>query len=138
MRRTVWNTRRTTLRPCFAKRWQNREPIVNERPVDAGRIAEFVWNDRLNHPESHGYEAEWIGDVPLVLIWRGAPDHRRVLVAPPESLIQGNPAVPDVHYAFVDAKGHTIAGVKDTASRSVVRTAAGNDLPWTLFVSESR
>lgn len=103
------------------------------------RIAEFVWNDRMNHPESHGYEAEWIGGVPVVLIWRGAPDERRVLAMRPESLIHhDNPAIYDVHYAFVDPKGHTLAGVKDTSTHSVIRTAAGDDLPWTLFVSESK
>jgi signal transduction histidine kinase len=36
----------------------------------------------------------------------------------------------------VDAEGHTLAGSKDGASRSVVRTAAESELPWTLFVSE--
>jgi signal transduction histidine kinase len=102
------------------------------------QLAEFVWNDRMNHPESQGYQAEWIAGVPVVLIWRGAPDHRRVLVVRPESLLQGNPAAPGLHYAFVDAKGHTLAGVKDTSSHAVIRTGAGNDLPWTLFVSEQK
>jgi signal transduction histidine kinase len=102
------------------------------------QIAEFVWNDRMNHPESRGYETEWIGGVPVLLIWRGAPEQRRVLVVRPESLVQGSPPVADVRYAFVDAKGHTLAGAKDGSSHSVVRTASESELPWTLFVSEQK
>ncbi len=112
-----------------------------EPPAEKNRltqIAEFVWNDRMNRPESQGYETEWIGGAPVLLIWRGTPEERRVLVARPESLIQGSPPGADVRYAFVDAKGYTLAGMKDGSSRSAVRTAAESDLPWTLFVSEKK
>ena len=148
------------------------------------QIAEFVWNDRANHPESRGYATEWVGDAPVLLIWRDTVDQsakgadarrqttneftgssggatsaqpvggvvrgsmrpatvlrgspiRRVLVTRPAALIQ-NPPDTDVRYAFVDAKGHTLAGVKDRSSHSVVRTAAESELPWTLFVSENK
>jgi signal transduction histidine kinase len=102
------------------------------------QIAEFVWNDRMNHPESRGYETEWIGGVPVLLIWRGTLEQRRVLVAEPESFFRESSPIADVRHAFVDAKGYTLAGVRDGSSRSVVRTAAESELPWTLFVSEKK
>jgi signal transduction histidine kinase len=110
-------------------------PVENRRLT---QIAEFVWNDRMNHPESRGYETEWIAGAPILLIWRGTPEQRRVLVARPESLVQESPPGADVRYAFVDAKGHTLAGVKDGSNGSVVRTAAESELPWTLFVWEKK
>ena len=102
------------------------------------QIADFVWRDRMNHPESLSYETEWIGGAPVLLIWRGTAEQRRVLVTPPESLLQASPPSGDVRYAFVDAKGHTLAGLKDKSNHSVVRTSAEIELPWTLFISEKK
>ena len=101
-------------------------------------IAQFVWNDRVNHPDARGHEIAWIGGAPILLIWRGTPEQRRVLVTHPESLLQRGPADAGIHFAFVDAEGHTLAGTKDGSARSVVRTAAESELPWTLFVSETK
>jgi signal transduction histidine kinase len=101
-------------------------------------IAEFVWNDRVNHPDARGRETAWIDGAPILLIWRGAPEQRRVLVTRPESFVHGSASAADVRYAFVDAEGRTLAGMKDGSSRSVVRTAAESELPWTLFVSETK
>jgi signal transduction histidine kinase len=102
------------------------------------QIAEFVWNDRMNHPEARGYETQWIGGAPVLLIWSGTPERRRVLAARPASLIQGSPLAGDIRYAFVDSKGSTLAGVKEGSTHAVVRTAAESELPWTLFVSEKK
>ncbi len=101
-------------------------------------IAEFVWNDRVNHPDARGRETAWIDGTPILLIWRGTPDERQVLVTRPESLVRRSPSATSVRYAFVDAEGRALAGTKDGGSRSVVRTAAENQLPWTLFVSETK
>lgn len=121
--------------------WSEADRIIGDGaapPADKKRlteIAEFVWNNRMNHPESPGYETEWVGGAPVLLIWRGTPEQARVLVARPESVIQESSPETDVRYAFVDARGFTLAGVRDGSSRSVVRTAAEGELPWTLFVS---
>ena len=110
-------------------------------PVEKRRlteIAEFVWNDRVNHTDARGQETAWIGGVPIFLIWRGTPEQRRVLVTRPDSLVEGSASAADVRFALVDAEGRTVAGRKDGSTRAVVRTAAESDLPWTLFVSEAK
>ena len=109
-------------------------------PTEAQRLAEIaalVWNDRMNHPDPRGNETVWIAGVPVLLIWRGAPEERRVLVTKPESLVGENISTSGVRYAFVDAAGRTLAGTKSGTSRSVIRTSSESELPWTLYVSTS-
>jgi len=109
-------------------------------PAEAKALAEivtFVWNDRINHPDPHGNETVWINGAPIFLIWRGSPDDRRVLVTHPESFVPRN-APAGVRYAFVDSAGRTLAGLKDRSNRSVIRTAAETELPWTLYVSSTQ
>jgi signal transduction histidine kinase len=101
-------------------------------------IASFVWNDRVNHPDPRGRETVWISGAPILLIWSGTPEGRRVLVTRPESFVQATASDPGVHYAFVDAEGRTLAGSKSGLSRSVIRTAAESELPWTLYVSATQ
>lgn len=106
--------------------------------LQASRIAEFVWNSRTAHTEPKGCEVERIGGEPVLLIWRDVEDERRVLVAKPDSLLSRHLMNPDVRYAFVDAEGHTLAGVKDKSNPWAVRTTAESELPWTIFVSEKK
>jgi signal transduction histidine kinase len=110
-------------------------------PADKTRmteIADFVWKDRMNHPEPRGHETIWIAGAPVLLIWRGLPELRSILVARPDTFVHGNQLPAGAHYAFVDAEGRTVAGQKNGSARSVVRTAAETALPWTLFVSETK
>jgi signal transduction histidine kinase len=100
-------------------------------------IATFVWNDRINHPGPRGDETVWINGRPIFLIWRGTPDERRVLVTRPDSIMPRN-APAGVRYAFVDTAGRLLAGLKDRSNRSVIRTAAETELPWTLYVSSTQ
>src|SRR5581483_6996546 len=62
-------------------------PIEKRRLTE---ISQFVWNDRVNHAEPQGYETEWIGNAPVLFIWRGPVEARRVLVLRPDSLVTGN------------------------------------------------
>jgi signal transduction histidine kinase len=101
-------------------------------------IADFVWSDRAKHPEPRGHETAWIGGAPILLIWSGTPEERRVLVARPESFLAGSSLTPGIRYAFVDGEGKTLTGSKNPAGRSVVRTGAESGLPWTIFVSETK
>lgn len=101
-------------------------------------IADFVWKDRMNHPESRGHETIWIAGTPVLLIWRGLPELRSILVVRPDTFVRVNQLPAGAHYAFVDAEGRAVAGQKNGSSRSVVRTAAETALPWTLFVSETK
>jgi len=97
-------------------------------------IAEFVWNDRVNHPDVRGHETAWIGAAPIFLIWRGTPEQRRVLVTRPDSLVQGGASAADVRFALVDAEGRTLAGWKDGSTRAVVncvaRASRGRGCRW--------
>ena len=109
-------------------------------PAEARRLAEIaalVWNGRMNHPDPRGNETVWIAGAPVLLIWRGAPDERRVLITKPESLVGQNILASGVRYAFVDATGRTLAGTRSGTSRSVIRTSSESELPWTLYVSTS-
>jgi len=101
-------------------------------------IASFVWNDRVNHPDPRGRQTVWISGAPVLLIWSGTPDGRRVLVTRPQSFVQMTASDPGVRYAFVDAEGRTLAGSKSGLGRSVIRTAAESELPWTLYVSATQ
>jgi len=109
-------------------------------PAEAQRLAEIaalVWNDRMNHPDPRGNETVWIAGAPVLLIWRGEPEERRVLVTQPASLVGQNISAAGVRYAFVDSAGRTLAGTKSGTSRSVIRASSETDLPWTLYVSTS-
>ncbi len=110
-------------------------PAGNTRMTE---IADFVWKDRMNHPEPRGHETIWMAGAPVLLIWRGLPELRSVLVVRPDTFVRGNQLPAGAHYAFVDAEGRTVAGQKNPSDRSVVRTAAETALPWTLFVSEMK
>lgn len=115
----------------------NAEPLAAEK-TRLTEIADFVWSDRTKHPEPRGRETAWIGGAPILLIWSGTPEQRRVLVARPESFLAGGPVTAGIQYAFVDGEGHTLTGLKSETGRSVVRTGAESGLPWTLFVSETQ
>jgi signal transduction histidine kinase len=110
-----------------------------EPPPAEGRlraeIAAFVWDDRVNHPDPRGNETVWFAGTPILLIWRGTPEERRVLVTRPESLVGQSALASGVRYAFVDAEGRTLAGTKSVLGHSVIRTSAESELPWTLYVS---
>jgi signal transduction histidine kinase len=109
-------------------------------PTEGKRLAEIatlVWNEQINHPEARGNETLWIAGAPVLLIWRGTQEERRVLVTRPESLIGQNVSAAGVRYAFVDAEGRTLAGSKGGTRRGVIRTSAESELPWTLYVSTS-
>jgi len=109
-------------------------------PAEGKRLSEIaalVWNDRMNHPQPRGNETVWIAGAPVLLIWRGTPEQRRVLVTRPEALVGQSISASGVRYAFVDTEGRTLAGTKSGASRSVIRTSSESELPWTLYVSTS-
>ncbi len=112
--------------------------ISDPPPVDKRHlteVADFVWMDRMNHPEARGQEIAWIDDMPILLIWRGLPEQRRVLAARPDSFVPASASMAGIRYAFVDGEGRVLAGAKNPAGHSVVRTADETQLPWTLLVS---
>jgi signal transduction histidine kinase len=77
-------------------------------------------------------------DVPLVVVWRGAPERLSVWLARPDALLQHMPSESGTRVAMADAEGFIIAGASSRTAEPVVRTSADTRLPWTVFVDGDR
>ncbi|MBL8177978.1 MAG: HAMP domain-containing histidine kinase [Bryobacterales bacterium] len=104
-------------------------------PLLLSQAVERVWEDRGRNGEPRGQETVWIGERPYFLLWRGTPERRAILLAPPVSILGPALASPDVRYAVVDNGGRLIAGKRAPTARAAVRTAAEHQLPWTLYIA---
>jgi two-component sensor histidine kinase len=114
---------------------------VSNPPLDRlvfSEAAGRIWDERVRNVEPRGQEALWIGGRPLLVIWRGTPERRAVLVMKPESFVRQIFANEADRYAMVDAEGRVLAGEKSGSGRAVVLTAAESRLPWTIYVSSSK
>jgi signal transduction histidine kinase len=119
-------------------------------PSDAtalSEVAALVWDRRQNNQSARRQETVWIGDRPFLLVWRGTPEERTVLVTQPESILgdglKQSLAEQQILWEMVDSEGRVIArssgaGRKNAASRAAVRTAAETGLPWTLYITAAR
>ena len=72
---------------------------------------------------------------PILLVWRGPPDHRTVLLAPVDSVLRQIAQREDVSCEALDGDGRTLAGRSAGQGRAVLRSAAEFHLPWTLAVT---
>ena len=72
---------------------------------------------------------------PILLVWRGPPEHRTVLLATVDSVLQQIAASEHVDCAALDGNGRRLAGRTDGPGRAVLRSAAEFHLPWTLAVT---
>ena len=97
-----------------------------------------VWEERDRNPNPRGQETIWTGDGPgdrpFLVIWRGSPEHRAVLLTRPELLLAQTCARADAVCAVVDAGGRTVTGQR-SRGYSAVRPASESQLPWTLYVA---
>ena len=124
--------------------WSEAERISKHRAsppddvVALAEIAELVWNDRRRDPNERGQDTVWIRDRPFFLMWRGGAARRVVLVSKPETVLTPIAAAEDVICAAADREGRLLAGEKNRMDRAAVRTAAENQLPWTLYVTGAR
>ena len=73
--------------------------------------------------------------VPVLLVWRGSPEGRKVLDATVDSVLQQIARREDVYCAALDGDGRTLAGRRDGHGRAVLRSAAEFRIPWTLAVA---
>ena len=105
-------------------------------PVDGVALAEAaaqVWDERKRDPGPRGQQTLWAAGHPFLVIWRGGPERRAVLVARPESFLKQAGGGDEFLCAAVDAEGRTIAGRK-AAGHAAIRTAAD----WTLSVTAAQ
>jgi signal transduction histidine kinase len=100
-----------------------------------------IWLERQHDPASRGQRTVWAADRPYFVMWRGGAERRAVLLTRTESILKqvfaGEPAFSggQAFCAAVDNEGRIVAGRKDASGRAAVRTAAENQLPWTLYVT---
>ncbi len=107
--------------------------------VAFAQAAARIWDERTRNQNARGQETVWIGDHAYFLLWRGAPDHRAVLIAKPESILKQVAATEGTRYALTDNDGRVLAGEKiSSGAHGAVRTAADSQLPWTLFVTATQ
>jgi signal transduction histidine kinase len=86
---------------------------------------------------ARGQEIVWSASRPWLMIWRGTPERRAVLLANPDQWLRSAAPASDIAYALVDAQGRTIAGKRATQAtgRAAIRTAAETQLPWTIYAA---
>ncbi|MGO9263137.1 MAG: ATP-binding protein [Bryobacteraceae bacterium] len=105
-------------------------------PPDLVALSEAAgqfWNQRTANPRGQG--TLWVDGRPLYAIWRGDAERRAVMLANPETILRQIPIGAGVRCAAVDGEGHVLGGRREPGRPAAVRTAAENDLPWTLQVT---
>lgn len=118
-------------------------------PAEAVALSEAaaaVWERRQRNPAARGQETIRIGDRPYLLVWRGTPERRAVLVTTPESVLgtglEQSLASEKVVWQMVDSEGLVLAGQrvgqKAPARHAAVRAPADSQLPWTLYVTAAQ
>jgi len=118
-----------------AARRAGADPVEPAEPAALSQAAALVWEQRGREPFARGQDTVWVERRPFLVIWRGVPGRKAVLIVRPDSLLgpvfQGEQSFS----AAVDSEGRILAGRKDGAGRAAVRTTAESQLPWTLYVS---
>jgi signal transduction histidine kinase len=113
-------------------------------PAEAIALSEAageIWLERQHDPDVRGQRTVWQGGRPFFVMWRGGMERRAVLLTGTESILKqvfaGEQAFSrgQAFCAAVDNEGRVVAGHKDGTVRAAVRTAAENQLPWTLYVT---
>jgi signal transduction histidine kinase len=131
-----------------ARSWLAAEPdsaAETQTSVALSDAVEWLWAEwqRMRRDEGglRGRRSLWVGDGPVLLVWRGSRDSLTALVAGPRSLesrLSQAWADEGVAVALSDADGHTVLGQADGAgAKYAVRRAADTRLPWTLRVSSA-
>jgi signal transduction histidine kinase len=120
----------------LAGRHQARDAARDAAP-DAVRVALAEAAATAADPAPGAHDAEQIvqaGGIPMLAVWRGSPDHRTVLLATVDSVLQQIAAREDVYCEALDGEGRHLAGRRDGSGRAVLRSAAEFHIPWTLAV----
>jgi len=75
------------------------------------------------------------GGIPILSVWRGPVDHRSVLLATVDSVLQQIAARENVDCEALDGDGRNLAGRRAGQGRAVLRSAADFHIPFTLAVT---
>jgi signal transduction histidine kinase len=95
-------------------------------PVTAGDLA----------APAHDYDqVVYAAGLPILLVWRGPKEHRTVLLATVESVLQQVAAGEDVYCVALGGDGRRLAGQEGGQGRAVLRSAAEFHIPWTLAIT---
>ena len=132
LREARWQLRRGQ----FEFYWDDVSKLAgrNEAP-DAGRVALAETAAALASGANDLKPIIHAAGVAILLVWRGPPDRRTVLLAPVNSVLQQIVAREDVYCVALDGDGRILAGRSDGLSRAAVRSAAEFHIPWTLAVT---
>jgi len=137
------NARWPLTRAQFAWYWSEASRLTGDiqpasaEPSALAQAVEQGWTQVARDEAPRGQTTVWVASQPWFLIWRGAPDHRAILVINPESLLKpvfGS----DVVLAAVDGEGRVVAGRRNRTAQRVVRTQAETQLPWTLEMTSAQ
>ncbi|MBV8841191.1 MAG: HAMP domain-containing histidine kinase [Bryobacterales bacterium] len=105
-------------------------------PADAIALAEAVssvWEQRESITSSlRGQQTIWAEGKPFLVMWRGSPERRAILLSKPESFLKPQRDWKLVA-ALADTDGRIIAGERAASGRMVIRAPAETQLPWTLY-----
>ena len=72
---------------------------------------------------------------PMLLVWRGPPDHPTVLMATVDSVLRQVATGEGVDCAALDGDGRNLAGPRNGQGHPALRSAAEFHIPWTLAVT---
>ena len=118
-----------------ASRQAGKATPIPAESVILSTVVEAGWRDLMRDGSERGQKVDWINGSPFLLIWRGGPERRAVLVTRPESIFRQILPRGDLSCALVDADGRTLFGRKSQISLASVRTPAETQLPWTLYIT---
>jgi len=138
LRRDLAQGRWHLTRGQFAFYWS--QVTAGPPPVESEALSELtarVWESRHRNTGVSGQETAWTSSRPYLVIWRGGPERRAVMLAKPETFLSHIVPVEDTQYAVVDAEGHLLAGKRAVTGRAAIRTGAEGQLPWTIYVSST-
>jgi signal transduction histidine kinase len=119
--------------------WDEAAKMAGSRDVpDAGRVALAETAANLGTLVAQPHNAEEVihrAGVPILLVWRGLPQHPLVLLATVDSVLEQITAGENVDCAALDGNGRMLAGRQDGRDRPALRSAAEFRIPWTLAVT---
>ena len=116
-------------------------PVMSPELEQAATLA---WKERSRQP-ARGQATSWIDGHAFLIIWRGGPQRRVILLTTPEAILRQAASglkpglgAGETLLAAVDSEGRVVAGRSDGAGRAAVRTAAESRLPWALYVKHAK
>ncbi|MFN7933543.1 MAG: HAMP domain-containing sensor histidine kinase [Bryobacteraceae bacterium] len=144
LRNDLANGKWQLTRGQFAFYWNDTQRLLKSQepppaePLLLTQAVMRIWDDHARNADPRGQETVWIETQPYFILWRGTPERRAILLAPPASILSPAFTSLDAHYAVVDNAGRLLAGEKPPSTRAAIRTATEHQLPWTIYIAPSQ